>query len=100
MSSYKELQDQIAKLQAEAEKVRKQEIADVIVDIKKKMAEYGISLADLGGGKGRKKSGGGASPAKFRNPVTGETWTGKGRRPNWIVDAENQGKSTNDFLIS
>lgn len=102
MTSYKELQDQIAKLQAEAEQVRKNEIADVITDIRNKMAEFGITLKDLGPvakSKGRRKAATSASPAKYRNPATGETWTGKGRRPRWIVEAENQGKGPDAFLI-
>lgn len=103
MSSYKELQEQIAHLQVEAEKVRKQEIANVISDLKARMVEFGISCEDLGCGgksKGRRKSATSTSPAKYRNPATGETWTGKGRRPKWIVDAEQQGKGAKDFLIS
>lgn len=102
MSSYKELQDQIAKLQAEAEQVRKNEIATVIADIRKRMEEFGISLNDLGPmskTKGRKKATASTSAAKYRNPATGETWTGKGRRPKWIVEAESQGKSPDAFLI-
>lgn len=103
MSSYKELQEKIAQLQVEAEKVRKQEISNVIAELKAKMVEFGIGCEDLGcGGKtrGRKKSSASASPAKYRNPATGETWTGKGRRPKWIVDAEQHGKGAKDFLIS
>lgn len=102
MTSYKELQDQIAKLQAEAEQVRKNEISAVIVEIRNKMAEFGITLKELGPmakGKGRKKAAAGTSVAKYRNPSTGETWTGKGRRPKWIVEAENQGMSPDAFLI-
>lgn len=102
MSSYKELQEQIAKLQAQAEQVRKDELAQVINGIKAQMAEFGITLEDLGGkGKGRKKSAAAAgAPAKYRNPATGDTWTGKGRRPNWILEAEKEGKSASAFLIS
>lgn len=40
-----------------------------------------------------------ASP-KYRHPENPEvTWTGKGRRPNWIKEAEAAGKSREDFLI-
>lgn len=38
---------------------------------------------------------GGAAAAKFRNPETGETWSGRGREPAWI-----KGKNRDDFLIS
>ncbi|MFN3593197.1 MAG: H-NS family nucleoid-associated regulatory protein [Thiobacillaceae bacterium] len=37
--------------------------------------------------------------AKYRNPATGETWTGKGRKPGWLVQALAQGKSLADFAI-
>lgn len=100
MSSYKELQAQIAALQKQAEQVRKQEIASVVAEIKAKMAEYGITLEDLGAtGKsaGRRKSTGGV--VKYRDPATGATWTGKGRKPGWMVEALAAGKKMEDFLV-
>ncbi|MDO5768507.1 MAG: H-NS histone family protein [Psychrobacter sp.] len=37
---------------------------------------------------------------KYRNPNNSEeTWTGRGRKPTWLVAAIDQGKSLNDFLI-
>jgi len=100
VSRYKEIQDQIAALQKEAEEARKQEIASVVAEIKAKMAEYGITVDDLGSaarGKGRKKAASGA--AKYRNPATGEQWTGKGRKPGWMVQALEQGRSMDEFKI-
>lgn len=99
MSTYKELQDQIAALQKQAEDARKQEIAAVVNEIRAKMAEFGISVDDLGystRGRSRKKSASGAY--KYRNPATGETWTGKGRKPGWMVKALQEGKSMDNFL--
>jgi len=32
--------------------------------------------------------------AKYRDPVTGTTWSGRGKSPRWI-----QGKNRDDFLI-
>ncbi|MFD2740347.1 H-NS family nucleoid-associated regulatory protein [Sulfitobacter aestuarii] len=58
----------------------------------KAVAEYGFSLDDLsdednnGKKTGRRKSGGGGvkSEPKFANPADpNQTWTGKGRQPNW-----------------
>ncbi|PUA19082.1 H-NS histone family protein [Glaciimonas sp. PCH181] len=48
MSTYRELQDQIEQLRKQAEEVRLVELADVILEIKTKMQEYGITGADLG----------------------------------------------------
>ena len=48
MSTYRELQEQIDQLRAQAEEVRMIELAGVIMEIKTKMQEYGITGADLG----------------------------------------------------
>lgn len=101
MSRYKELQEQIAALQKLAEEARKQEMALVVAEIKAKMAEYGITMEDLGSavrGKGRRKASSGV--AKYRNPATGEQWTGKGRKPGWLVQALEQGRSMEEFRIT
>ncbi len=100
MSRYKELQAQIAALQKEAEEARKQEIAAVVAEIKAKMAEYGISVEDLGlatRGRGRRRAQ--AGPARYKNPVTGETWSGKGRKPAWLMQALQEGKHLDDFRV-
>jgi DNA-binding protein H-NS len=66
------------------------------------VAEHGFSLSELTGmspprGKGGRKSKG---PAKYRNPADPEqTWSGKGRRPAWINEAEAAGRDIADFLI-
>ena len=87
MATYIELKNQAEALLAEAELVRKQEIAEVIQRIKAQMKEYGVTLADLGAsnsGVQRKaaktKS---TAPAKYRGP-NGELWAGGlGRKPEW-----------------
>lgn len=33
----------------------------------------------------------GRAPVRFRHPVTGETWTGRGLRPRWVMDALEAG---------
>jgi len=38
--------------------------------------------------------------AKYRDPVTGKAWTGRGRPPRWLTDAEQSGKSRDAFLIA
>ena len=73
MATYIELKNQAEALLAEAEQVRKQEIAEVIQRIKSQMKEYGVTLTDLGGAVAsasprkpvKTKS---AAPAKYRGP--------------------------------
>ena len=48
----------------------------------------GFTLGDLFGTRGRKGSG----VVKYRNPENAsETWTGRGRKPNWFLAAVKKG---------
>jgi DNA-binding protein H-NS len=46
-------------------------------------------------GKSAAKSSGGKVAAKYRDPATGQTWTGRGKAPKWI-----DGKDRSAFLIA
>lgn len=97
MTTYKEIRTRIAKLEQEAEALRKSEVAAVISEIKTKMAEYGITSKDLGVIKNKtKKQSGAASPAKYKNK-TGQTWSGRGRKPKWVIEAMATGKTLEDM---
>lgn len=50
MATYKKLKAQAEALMQQAETARRTEIAAMVVEIKAKMVEYGITLADLKGG--------------------------------------------------
>jgi DNA-binding protein H-NS len=68
--------------------------------VAKVAAEHGFTVAELTGsammrGAGRKSKG----PAKYRNPADpSQTWSGKGRRPDWFKAAEASGRNMDDFL--
>ena len=100
MANYSELMAQAQALMAQAEQARKSELASVIADIKAKMKQYGITVADLGGAgsKGGAKSKSKA-PAKYKGP-NGELWAGgPGRKPEWVRTALAAGKNIEDFRI-
>lgn len=68
--------------------------------------EYGVSIEDIvGGGKKQKKNKGkGKAKAKiapkFRNPAdASQTWSGRGRRPEWYKAALSAGKTDKDLAI-
>jgi DNA-binding protein H-NS len=45
-----------------------------------------------------RKSGQSNSAAQFRNPEDeAQTWTGRGRKPKWVLDALSNGKSMDDL---
>jgi DNA-binding protein H-NS len=104
MSTYRQLKQQIAELEKKAAIVMKNEVRKVIESIRRQIAEFGLTAADLGlevarraGGKARtvKKS---ALKPKYVDPVSGKTWNGHGKRPRWIVAAQDKGK-LDDLLI-
>jgi DNA-binding protein H-NS len=98
MSSYKELLAQREKLEKQIEEAKSREYAEVLNEIKQKMADYGITLAELGGGRGKSAKVGrpraGVAP-KYRDPDSGSTWSGRGKPPRWIA-----GQDREKFLIS
>ncbi len=91
-----EIEKEMQALKAEAEQVRITEVRDVIAKIKHAIAAYGLTPDDLFGGKAkakkpRAKASKPHSPAKYRDPATGKTWTGHGKRPGWFVAALESG---------
>jgi len=90
-----ELEQQIVDLQRE-------ERSSAIAQVKSLMAQHGLSLVDLGSrtappvAKGRSGS---KVPAKYRDPATGQTWSGRGLHPNWLKHALAGGARLDDFLI-
>ena len=99
MTSYTELQREIARLMQEADAARKAEVAAAVADIKAKMLEYGITVADLGSTGRSSRAKGTTVAAKYRNRATGETWTGRGKTPKWLQAEVVSGKRKEDFLI-
>lgn len=101
MASYQEIINQIQNLQLQAEEARKQEMASAIADIKRIMTQFGISPADLGfGGRAsRGKAKGMSVAAKYRDPASGKTWSGRGRRPRWAVALEAEGKDLEAYKV-
>jgi DNA-binding protein H-NS len=98
-ASYKELVE--AKDAIETALTRRKDEARA--EVKRKIAELasdsGFEVAELFGGKrgGKKAS---ASAAKYRNPKDGsQTWTGRGRKPNWLVEELGQGAKLESFEV-
>ncbi|MFK0380290.1 H-NS family nucleoid-associated regulatory protein [Pandoraea sp. NPDC090278] len=91
-SSYQELRKQLAVLEDEVAAAREEELAAVIAEVRQKVAEYGLTEADVFGRKRRRPS---PVTAKYRDPTTGEEWSGRGRAPKWISAVKNR----NRFLI-
>lgn len=110
--SYEQIQRQIEALQAEADKLRRKEVDEVIGRIRQAIDHYGLTAADLGLGRAaplprKKKAADGrrkaaapkAASAAYRNDA-GQTWAGRGKRPQWLRDALAAGHSLDEFRVS
>jgi DNA-binding protein H-NS len=100
--SLKDLVDLEAKVQKAIAVARDRERSE----LKKKVADlaetHGFSVAELFGGvrgrvAGKSKS---VGVAKYANPENkSDTWTGRGRKPNWLVERLRKGAKLADFSI-
>ncbi|KVC92834.1 DNA-binding protein [Burkholderia ubonensis] len=98
MATYSELKAQMEALAEKAEAARIAEFQTVVDDIRAKVAEYGITEKDIfGTRRARSSATQSKAPieAKYRDPKTGATWSGRGRAPAWIKDAKKRDR----FLI-
>lgn len=71
-----------------------------LAEMRERALELGISLESLlPGGKRRTRSNAGVPLApKYRGP-NGETWSGRGRQPNWLTELEAVGHDKEEFRI-
>lgn len=46
-----------------------------------------------------RRANGGKLVALYRNPADGQTWTGRGLKPRWLVEAIEAGRTQDEFLI-
>lgn len=131
-SSLKAIQDQINKLQAQADDIVRKNASRAIAQIKKIMAEYKITPNDLFAALGvdhakpgrpaakaaspkvsspvgsntkapaTTKTGATQEPsaAKYKNPQTGATWSGRGKPPTWIANDYRRGKADKYLIVN
>lgn len=97
--SLKDLLQQREALEKAIAEARQNEIASAVTKVRELVAEYGLTAQDIFPGRAGKsagaKSSGSKVAAKYRDPATGQTWTGRGKAPKWI-----EGKDRSQFVIA
>jgi DNA-binding protein H-NS len=97
--SLKDLLQQREALEKAIAQARQNEIAAAVTKVREIVAEYGLTAQDIFTGRagktGGSKAAGSKVAAKYRDPATGQTWTGRGKAPKWI-----DGKNREQFLIA
>lgn len=97
MPSLKELIEQKAALDQQIEIARKQELSTAVSQVKALVAEYQLTAEDIFPSAKQKATGvakGSKVAPKYRDHITGATWTGRGIAPKWLA-----GKNKEDYLI-
>jgi DNA-binding protein H-NS len=80
-----------------------------IEEMRARAKSLGVSITDLFGKSApkpvkkappKKRAAKSAStPIKFKGPNPDDTWTGRGRRPRWLVALEAEGKDRKDYAV-
>lgn len=79
-----ELEKLMKGLQHEVKDRNNRRVEAAKAEIEASLEKQGLTLADVFGAKRGPKSGTTIAP-KYRNPVNpDETWTGRGKQPNWL----------------
>lgn len=90
MSTYKELLEQKNALDQQIAVARKAEAKQALDAVHKLIADFGFTVQQVFPWRPAVKK----VEAKYRDPKTGLTWSGRGRAPKWI-----EGKNRGDFSI-
>jgi DNA-binding protein H-NS len=95
--SLKELKSLQSKLTKAIEDFDGRTRRDVMAALEQLAKEKGYSLADLvgAGAVPRERA---PATAKYRNLAGDKTWSGRGRKPSWFVEALKGGTSPEDML--
>lgn len=89
MNSYKELLKQREALEKQINEARHKELAGALAQVRALVEEFGMTAQDVfPTGRPRSAATGTKVAPKYRDPSTGQTWTGRGKAPKWIQDQD------------
>ncbi|MCG6111099.1 MAG: H-NS histone family protein [Paracoccus sp.] len=95
--SLKEMRDMRTKLDRAINSYEDRKRREAMTAIEEAAREHGFNLAELTGTKPRKT---GTVAPKYANPQDPTmTWTGRGRKPRWVQESLDGGKTLDDLAI-
>ena len=100
MANYRELVAQREALDKQIEESRKAELGAAIAQARQLIAEWNLTAEDCGfrSTAGKKSKPASTVLAKYKGS-NGETWSGRGKAPNWLKALEAAGRRREEFLI-
>jgi DNA-binding protein H-NS len=103
-----ELQTLLAKradLEQQIVELQREERSSALAQVKALMAQHGLTASDLssvrtvGTVAPKTRGSSGKVAPKYRDPVSGKTWSGRGLHPTWLKQALATGAKLTDFSI-
>lgn len=97
--SLKELRQLHKDVEAAIADFKDREKRKAIAEVEAFARERGVNPAELASFLGRRGKASVGAP-KYANPDDpGQTWTGRGRKPRWMIEALAAGKSLDDMAL-
>ena len=93
MQSYKELLQQREALEKKISEARSTEMAGALSQVRTLVEEFGLTAQEVfpaSKPRGTSSTSGTKVAPKYRDPATGQTWTGRGKAPKWIQDQDRE----------
>jgi DNA-binding protein H-NS len=104
--SLKAIERRIKELQAEAAEIRRKEqegveqLRAVIEKYKLGPAHFKIAMSAIGSQHSTRARSKPKATPKYRSPDNeAAVWSGRGRRPGWLVAALNDGRTIDEFIV-
>ncbi|KVU83811.1 H-NS histone [Burkholderia ubonensis] len=94
MQTIQKLQAQLAELDERIKAARRNERNDALTKARQLVTSYALTAREIFGQGYSDRAKLFTVGPKYRDPVTGATWSGRGRAPSWIV-----GRDRSAFLI-
>ena len=102
MQTLQELLDQQSALNQQITQLRLTERAKAVAQIHAILDQHGLTMTDVTSTAARRKTSSTTSKKvapKYRHPVLGATWTGRGLKPKWLSEELAGGKQLSDFAL-
>ena len=95
--SYSQLAELLQRVEATMAERKAEEAREVKAQLQALAEKSGFTVGELFGKRGGKR---GAAVVKYRNPKNlEETWSGRGRKPNWLVAELKKGAKIESFSV-
>ena len=92
MTTLQELLQQKDAIEQQIAQIKKAERGEALTKARSLVETYEITVEELFGK--QRTSSARSAPVKYRNPETGEGWSGRGRAPRWL-----DGKNREDYAV-